>query len=53
MTAINENRQLHGTRAPHVVESVECCADCAPGEQHVIDQNHEGVINAFRRNLGR
>ena len=53
VAAVDEDRETHPARPADVVQRVERGADGAPGEQHVVDQDHGLVVDAARRDLGR
>lgn len=40
MAAVNQHCKLYGPGAAERGERVECCADCASGEEHVVDEHH-------------
>src|SRR6478752_7180632 len=52
VAAVDEDRELYGTRTADVAERVECGTDRAPGEEHVVDQDDETVLDSLTGDLG-
>ncbi len=52
MAAVDEDRELHGTGPADVAERVECGADRAAGEEHVVHQHDETAFDALTGDLG-
>ena len=50
--AVDEDGQPHGAGPAEVGERVERGADGAPGEQHVVDEDDDAVVDAGRRDVG-
>ncbi len=46
VAAIDQHGELHGTRAAEVAERIESGAHGAAGEQDVVDEHDEGVVDA-------
>ena len=44
--AVDQDRQLHAARAAQVAQRVQCRADRAAGEQHVVHQDDEPAVDA-------
>ena len=53
VAAVDEHRQLDGARAADVAQRVERGADRAAGEEHVVDEDHQRVVDAAGGDLGR
>ena len=48
VTAIDQNRQLNGTRATKITESVQRGPRRTSGVEHVIDQNYGAAVHLDR-----
>jgi hypothetical protein len=56
VTPIDHDGKLHGGGPSVVSESIECCPHRPPGEQHVINQDHDfarQVTGDISRGLGK
>ena len=45
MTTVDEDREAYRARAPVIHESVHCRADGATGEEHVVDEHDDTVVD--------
>lgn len=45
VTAVDQDRELNRARAAQVTQCVEGGADGAPGEEHIVDQDDERVLD--------
>ncbi len=52
VAAVDEHRQLHGTRPADVAQRVQRRADRATGVEHVVDQDHQRAVDATLGNRG-
>ncbi len=49
MAAVDQDRELYGSGAAEITQGVERGPHGSPGEQHVVDQYHECVVDTARR----
>ena len=52
VAAVDQHRQLHHPRPAHVAQRVQRGAHRAPGVQHVVDEDHQRVVDTAGRNRG-
>ena len=52
MAAVDQDRQLHRSGPAEVAQGVEGRPDGAPGIEHVVDEDDDGVVDATARHHG-
>ena len=52
MSAVDQDGQLHRLGAAQLTEGVESGPDRAAGEEHVVDEHDDGVVDAAIGQLG-
>ena len=52
VTAVNQNCQAHGFGPANIGQGVQGCADCAPGEQNVVDEDDGFPVDSAAGKVG-
>ena len=52
MSSVDQHRELHSTRPTHLAQRVKGGPDGPTREEHIVDQDDDGVVDASGRKLG-